>query len=112
MQQLNVMVAPVDEEVSSELQDANPPSSLFDQIRSALVENNTRARSNENFLAAANHFLGSASAERQTLGMACPPSIRGFIDRIHPATLINGQREENERMMAQFAVRESIWPFR
>ncbi|KAG9003611.1 hypothetical protein FRB90_011150 [Tulasnella sp. 427] len=59
---------------------------ILHEIRSALLENNARNRGNDNFLAAANHLIGAANAERQNL-----------------TALIASQREENEKLLNQFA---------
>ncbi|KAG8979401.1 hypothetical protein FRC05_008386 [Tulasnella sp. 425] len=59
---------------------------VFQEIRQALLENNSRNRANDNFLAAANHLIGAANAERQNL-----------------TALIASQREENERLLSHFA---------
>lgn len=43
---------------------------VFQEIRQALLENNSRNRANDNFLAAANHLIGAANAERQNLSQS------------------------------------------
>ncbi|KAG8903002.1 hypothetical protein FRB99_003835 [Tulasnella sp. 403] len=73
---------------TSEQPAAPPRGTILQDIRQALVENNNRNRTNDNFLAAANHLIGAANAERQNL-----------------VTMIAAEREENVRLLSQFAER-------
>ncbi|KAG8929375.1 hypothetical protein FRC01_004426 [Tulasnella sp. 417] len=95
LQQVTQALAPLASEASSPdasevpASDAEPrqtKGSVLQEIREALLENNARNRANDNFLAAANHLIGAANAERQNL-----------------TALIASQREENERLLTHFA---------
>ncbi|KIO25304.1 hypothetical protein M407DRAFT_25315, partial [Tulasnella calospora MUT 4182] len=95
LQQVAQALAPLASEASSSDTPEIPGSdteprqtkgNVLQEIRQALLENNTRNRANDNFLAAANHLIGAANAERQNL-----------------TALIATQREENERLLAHFA---------
>lgn len=75
LQQLNQAVAPFASDIHSDApskqegdsETAPKQANIFEEIRHALVENNARNRANDNFLAAANHLIGAANAERQNL---------------------------------------------
>lgn len=53
---------------SSSAPDPGASANIFQDIRQALAENNNRNKTNDNFLAAANHLISAANAERQQLG--------------------------------------------
>ncbi|KAG9038684.1 hypothetical protein FRB95_000274 [Tulasnella sp. JGI-2019a] len=80
-------MAPVATDQKDPSSDAAPTANnIFEDIRQALIENNSRNRTNDNFLAAANHLITAANTERQKL-----------------VALISSQREDNERLLNGFA---------
>ncbi|KAG8936649.1 hypothetical protein FRC02_000107 [Tulasnella sp. 418] len=91
LQALHQLFAPSEDIGGDSLQadgssDSSRPNNLLREIQNALVENNNRNRTNDNFLAAANHLISTASTERQNL-----------------IELIGRQRDENEKLLEKFA---------
>ncbi|KAG8864636.1 hypothetical protein FRB96_005140 [Tulasnella sp. 330] len=91
LQQLTQSLAPAAPPSDNQQDPASPgaaptTNNIFEDIKQALVENNSRNRTNDNFLAAANHLIGAANTERQKL-----------------VALISSQREENEKLLSSFA---------
>ncbi|KAG9048745.1 hypothetical protein FS837_012108 [Tulasnella sp. UAMH 9824] len=76
----------VPEVPGADIERTQTKGNVLQEIRHALLENNARNRANDNFLAAANHLIGAANAERQNL-----------------TALIATQWEENERLLTHFA---------
>lgn len=78
LQQVAQALAPLSSEASSQdisdIPGADPEhqtnGNVLQEIRHALLEHNTRNRANDNFLAAANHLIGAANAERQNLSQS------------------------------------------
>ncbi|KAG8938241.1 hypothetical protein FRC00_000410 [Tulasnella sp. 408] len=106
LQQVAQALAPLASETSSqdipEIPGADTErqtkSNVLQEIRHALLENNSRNRANDNFLAAANHLIGAANAERQNLKIS--QEIRGqkhsFVDAMEKATALNVEGQLRE----------------
>ncbi|KAG8938243.1 hypothetical protein FRC00_000408 [Tulasnella sp. 408] len=106
LQQVAQALAPLASETSSQDVSDIPGAdterqtkgNVLQEIRHALLENNTRNRANDNFLAAANHLIGAANAERQNLKIT--QEIRGqkhsFVDAMEKATALNVEGQLRE----------------